>query len=131
MSLVNASDNGDDAGNSVTWHDLASLNPGQTKTLSITLRVDDPTLGAYRNWAEISEDSAEDYGVTDEDSTPDSDIGSDNAAGLGTEPNDAFVDHNDITLDEPAGDEDDNDFEGSKRSNSSRYEFCFCYRWRD
>jgi len=42
----------------------------------------------FRNWAEISDDSADDYGVTDEDSTPDSNTGNDNAAGFGQAPND-------------------------------------------
>jgi hypothetical protein len=49
--------------------------------------------------------------VEDEDSVPDTNTGSDSGAGSGTAPNDAVVNHNDITLDTPAGDEDDNDYE--------------------
>ena len=95
----------------VTWSDLANLNAGATKVIALVLRVEDAAQGDYRNWAEISEDSADDYGVTDEDSTPDSNVGTDDEAGFGDDPNDLFDNHNDITLDEPADDEDDNDFE--------------------
>jgi len=98
-------------GSTVTWSNLSNLNPGQTKTLTLTLRVLDGLSSDYRNWAEISEDSSEDYGTTDEDSTPDNDVGNDNTIGFGTIPNDPFNNHNDITLDDPQGDEDDNDYE--------------------
>jgi len=111
MEFVAASDFGSQSGSIVTWANLANLAPGQTKMLTIALRVTDIAQSDYRNWAEISEDSAEDYGVTDEDSTPDNDIGNDNTDGTGIEPNDLVDNHNDITLDDPAGDEDDNDFE--------------------
>jgi len=111
MSFVSASDFGTANGSTVTWTNLSNLDPGSTKELSLILIVEDATLGDYRNWAEISDDSASDFGVTDEDSTPDSNVGNDNAAGFGSDPNDPFNNHNDITLDEPAGDEDDNDFE--------------------
>ena len=111
MSFVSASAGGTESGGVVTWSTLPSLNAGATQTLSLVLRVDDATTRDYRNWAEIISDSASDFGVTDEDSTPDSNTGNDNADGTGTDPNDPFTNHNDITLDEPAGDEDDNDFE--------------------
>ena len=111
MSFVNASDGGTEAGGVVTWSNLANIPAGGTKTLSITLSADDATLGDFRNWAEISDDSADDYGVKDEDSTPNATVGNDNAAGFGQGPDDAVTNHNDITLDEPANDEDDNDFE--------------------
>ena len=113
MSFVSASDGGtDNAGNrSVRWDDLSNLDPGQTKELTLTLRVDDATQGDFRNWAEITDDSSEDFNTTDEDSTPDIDRGDDDAPGFGTGPNDDVDNHNDITLDNPANDEDDNDFE--------------------
>jgi len=71
MSFVSASDFGTNGGSTVTWANLPNLNPGEAQVLSITLRMDDVSLDSYRNYAEISEDSAEDYGITDEDSTPD------------------------------------------------------------
>jgi len=45
-------------------------------------------------------DSSEDFGVTDEDSTPDDNV-----------TNDPVVNHNDPNADSIAGDEDDNDYE--------------------
>ena len=113
MSFVSASNGGTAAGQTVTWSGLANLAPGAQTTLNLVLRVDDALQRQYRNWAEISDDSSEDYGFgeTDEDSTPDTNTGDDNAQGFGNAPNDAVDNHNDITLDDPAGDEDDNDFE--------------------
>ncbi len=111
MSFVSASDSGNESGGIVTWSNLANLNSGTTKTLALVLRVEDASKGDYRNWAEISNDSASDYGTTDEDSTPDTNVGADNEDGFGTDPNDPYTNHNDITLDEPVGDEDDNDYE--------------------
>jgi len=64
MSFVNASDGGTMAAGVVTWSNLANIPAGGTKTLSITLSADDATLGDFRNWAEISDDSADDYGVS-------------------------------------------------------------------
>jgi len=110
MSFVSASDGGTEAGGVVTWN-LANIAVGGTKTITITLQVDDVTQGDFRNWAEISNDSASDFSTTDEDSTPNANVGDDNTAGTGTAPDDLVVNHNDITLDEPANDEDDNDFE--------------------
>ncbi len=114
MSFVSASDFGNESGGVVTWSNLSNLNSGSTKVLTLVLRVDDATQSDYRNWAEISADSASDYGTTDEDSTPDNNVGNDNADGFGNDPNDPYTNHNDITLDEPAGDEDDNDYEDIK-----------------
>ena len=100
MSFVSASDFGALANGVVTWTDLSNLDPGDTRVLTIILRMEDVTLSSYRNIAEISEDSASDFGLTDEDSTPD-----DNPT------NDPAIDHNDPSADNPVGDEDDNDFE--------------------
>jgi len=113
MSFVSASDGGTDnaANRSIRWDGLSNLDPGQTKELSLILRVDDATQGDFRNWAEITDDSSEDFNTTDDDSTPDFDRGDDDAPGFGTGPNDDVNNHNDITLDNPANDEDDNDFE--------------------
>jgi len=113
MEFVSASDLGTAVGQVATWTKLSSLAPGQTKTVTISLRVTDVTLGDFRNWAEISEDSATDYGanVSDDDSTPDGNVGDDTTAGTGTDPNDPYTNHNDITQDQPANDEDDNDYE--------------------
>jgi len=104
MSFISASDNGQESNGVVTWSNLTNINPGGTKVLSLILRVDDAQT-TYRNWAEISSDSASDFGVTDEDSTPDTNTGIDNTDGTGTDPNDPFTNHNDITLDEPANDD--------------------------
>jgi len=101
MSFVSASDGGTNGAGIVTWANLSNLDPGQTKILTITLQMDDPTISdSYVNFAEITDDSAEDFGVTDEDSTPDSDP-----------TNDAVVDHNDPAADTVDGDEDDHDME--------------------
>ena len=104
-----------------TWT-IADLAPGATTTITIRTRADDLRLRPFRNWAEISADSASDYDVpgstvTDVDSTPDANTGFDGAAGTGTAPNDAVQDHDDITFDSgtptgfPGVDEDDNDYE--------------------
>ena len=87
MSYVSASDGGSNNNGIVTWTNLSNLNPGETNVLTINLQMDDPTLDtSYSNYAEISDDSSEDFDVTDEDSTPDSDPN-----------NDSVVDHNDPT----------------------------------
>ena len=111
MGFVSASDGGIPAGSVVNWTDLPNIAPGATKVITITLEVLDGLSSDYRNWAEISDDSASDYGTTDEDSTPDTNVGNDNTSGFGQLPNDMVNNHNDITLDEPANDEDDNDYE--------------------
>ena len=101
MSFVEASDGGVENNGVVTWSNLPTINPGIIQTLTLSLRMEDASLGGdYRNFAEISEDSAADFGVTDEDSTPDNDPD-----------NDPVINHNDPAADTAAGDEDDHDFE--------------------
>jgi len=80
MSFVSATDGGSEAGGLVTWANLDNLPPGTTKTLTIVLQVADVSQGAFRNWAEISDDSASEYNTTDNDSTPDSNVGNDNTS---------------------------------------------------
>ncbi|MFK7802713.1 MAG: SdrD B-like domain-containing protein [Anaerolineae bacterium] len=119
MSLVSASGTGfdcpaiADATGAITCSYAGSLAPGAEATIELALLITDATQTPFRNWAEISEDSAVDYGptVTDEDSTPDSNVGNDDRDGVGSDPNDDVANHNDIEEDEPADDEDDNDFE--------------------
>ena len=100
MSFVSASDGGSHNAGIVRWVDLPSIQPGTSKVVSITLRMDDTSLGSYRNYAEIYNDSAGDFGTSDEDSTPDADL-----------TNDQAIDHDDGTADNVANDEDDHDFE--------------------
>ena len=100
MSFVSASDGGTHNNGIVTWN-LSNLGENATITVTLALLVDELGTGKFVNWAEISADSGD-----DSDSTPDADTGNDF-----TNPNDAVDNHNDITLDEPANDEDDNDFE--------------------
>ncbi|MDJ0767988.1 MAG: SdrD B-like domain-containing protein [Ilumatobacter sp.] len=99
-----------EAGRVLTFADLPSLPPAGQLGFSIVTRVDSVAEAPFRNWSEISSDSAAFYGTTDEDSTPDADTGDDDGAGTGTPPNDDVDDHDDIGLDDPPGDEDDNDF---------------------
>ena len=98
MEFVSASDFGTLSGSSVIWTNLASLDPNQSKTLSISLRVVDVNQAPFENFAEISDDSSEDFGTTDEDSTPDTDPN-----------NDPIVETDDPTPDTVPGDEDDSD----------------------
>ncbi len=100
LTFVNASQGGTHANGVVTW-DLTGLASGDTTQLLISAIISTVGTGKYVNWAEITADSGD-----DEDSTPDTDTGN----GF-TEPNDSTTNHNDITLDNPVGDEDDNDFE--------------------
>ena len=116
MSYVSSSPLGSHAAGIVTWTNLANLKPGSTTTLTVTTKADDLSKRPFRNWAEISADGADAYdlpglNVEDEDSVPDTNTGSDNGAGIGTAPNDLVVNHNDISIDQPVGDEDDNDYE--------------------
>jgi len=74
MSFVSASNFGTASGTTVTWASLPNINPGDIQILTIELQVDDASFVSYRNFAEISEDSASDYGVKDEDSTPDDNV---------------------------------------------------------
>jgi len=101
MSFVAASDGGVESNGIVTWSTLPSIAPGLVQVVTLSLRMEDASLeGNYRNFAEISDDSAADFGVTDEDSTPDNDPD-----------NDPVINHNDPASDTVAGDEDDHDFE--------------------
>ena len=100
MTYVSSSDFGSISGSMVTWSNLSSLAPDQSKTLSITLQVNDVTQAPFENFAEISDDSSEDFGTTDEDSTPDNDPD-----------NDPIVETDDPTPDTTPGDEDDSDIE--------------------
>jgi len=74
MSFVAASDFGTASGNMVTWSNLANINPGEVKILTVDLKVDDASFATYRNLAEISEDSSEDYGVDIPDDEDDHDF---------------------------------------------------------
>ena len=93
---------------------MPSLAAGDTTTVVFTTTINDVTKRQFRNWAEISSDSAALYATTDDDSTPDANTGADTGAGtdLGSVPNDVVIDqtvlpqaqHNDRQVDE-----DDND----------------------
>ncbi len=116
MSYVGSSPSGSHAAGVVTWANQANLTPGSEATFTLTTKADDLSLKPFRNWAEISADGADAYDLTgldveDEDSTPDANTGSDSGSGTGTAPNDQVVNHNNITIDQPANDEDDNDYE--------------------
>ncbi|HRE00376.1 MAG TPA: hypothetical protein PLV68_03700, partial [Ilumatobacteraceae bacterium] len=93
------------AGGVVTWT-VTDLAPGGTTALTYTTTISDVTKAPFRNWAEISSDSAADYDTTDKDSTPDADTGHDD-----TLPNDDYAPQQaaDIDTDQAPGDEDDND----------------------
>jgi len=54
MNFVSASDNGIATGGEVNWNLSESLQPGESRTLTLTLEVVDFTLRAYRNFAQIS-----------------------------------------------------------------------------
>jgi uncharacterized repeat protein (TIGR01451 family)/LPXTG-motif cell wall-anchored protein len=102
MSFVAASDGGSAAGGVVTWADLPSLAPGETASLTVTARLDDPTMNAYVNTAEVTSDGSAAYDtptedVHDVDSAPDGDLG-----------NDPLIDADDVNVAVP-GDEDDHD----------------------
>ncbi|HRE01546.1 MAG TPA: hypothetical protein PLV68_09610, partial [Ilumatobacteraceae bacterium] len=82
MVFATASNGGVASGQVVRWTDLPSLAPGEEVTLSVTTTIGTIHTGDYRNWAEISADSAHTYSgggatVTDADSTPDADTGAD------------------------------------------------------
>ena len=91
--FVSASDGGTFAGGTVTWDLAASLQPGESRTLTLEIEIVDFTLRSFTNFTEISEDSAEDFGIdpttgadeVDSDSTPDNDDSSDPAQGPGTD----------------------------------------------
>jgi len=100
MSFVSASDEIINTGSNIFWSTLPSLAPGESITVQITLQLDDASLDSYRNYAEITDDSSEEYDTPDKDSTPDDDPN-----------NDLVINHNDPTADSVPGDEDDHDYE--------------------
>ena len=89
--FVSASDGGSFAGGVVTWDISESLQPGQSRTLTLDLEIVDFTLRSYTNFTEISDDSSDDFGIDpntgapeeDIDSTPDNDDSSDPDQGPG------------------------------------------------
>ena len=93
------------------------LAPNEYIDIVIVTRVTDMRMRPFRNWAEISSDSAQPlYGTHDFDSTPDTNVGNDDGAGTGSgpsaNPNDPFVDITslaNIPDDQRPTDEDDND----------------------
>ncbi len=93
-------------GGEVTCSFSGNLTTGQDATFELDVTVGDVTMAPFRNWAEIETDSGDDNDsqVADHNAV-------DGAAGTGTAGSDAVNNHNDITLDEPVGDEDDSDFE--------------------
>lgn len=99
LTFVSADSDGLAAGQVVTWT-IPNLTPGETRTVTLVVRMSNATLPGYLNYAEIVTDSAGGYGpgVHDEDSTPDADI-----------TNDPIVDHDDVDTDQVQADEDDHD----------------------
>ena len=76
MAFASASDGGTASGQVVTWADRPSLDPGASATVTVTATLTDVTLGSYRNWVQITADSAAAYSteadpVVDVDSVPD------------------------------------------------------------
>jgi uncharacterized repeat protein (TIGR01451 family) len=58
LTFVSASNAATASGNLVTWTDLASLNPGESATVTIRVRLDDATQPSYVNVAEIISDGS-------------------------------------------------------------------------
>ena len=76
MTFVSASHGGTANGQVVTWVSRPSLDPGEHATVEVVARITERLTGPYRNWVQITEDSADDYStedekVTDVDSVPD------------------------------------------------------------
>jgi hypothetical protein len=70
-----ASDGGTASGQVVTWTDRPSLLPGQSATVTVSATLIDTSLGSYRNWVQVTDDSAGTFStpteaVVDRDSTP-------------------------------------------------------------
>ena len=115
LTAVSTSDGGVISGTgpsaTITWN-LSALDPGATRTLTVTMTIADYTTRPWVNVAEISADGAASYDssgyatpeaglVHDADSTPDSDPN-----------NDVVVDQTDLPsaqYNDPAVDEDDHD----------------------
>ena len=92
MSFVDADRGGFSLAGTVTWIDLPELQPGEHRRLTVALRLDAVDLASYRNIAEISADSGDDW-----NSVPDNNPF-----------NDSVVDNDDV--DElVVGDSDDHD----------------------
>jgi uncharacterized repeat protein (TIGR01451 family) len=75
MAFVAASHGGAAVGAIVTWADRPSLNPGESATVTVDAKLTDVNLASYRNWVEITDDSAEELStetdpVVDVDSKP-------------------------------------------------------------
>ncbi len=93
MALVSADQGGFLTAGTVQWTDLAELQPGEQRTLTVGLRLDSlDIVNGHRTIAEISRDSGDDW-----NSTPDN-----------NPYNDGLVDTDDITL-AIVGDSDDHD----------------------
>ena len=94
---------------------MPSLDPGDAASITITTTISDINMRSYRNWAEISDDSADElFGTVDSDSTPDTNTGDDDAGfdDVGADPNDVVVDQTvlpTVQFNDPTIDEDDND----------------------
>ena len=78
-------DGGIDSGSAITWT-FANLSAGASTTRTFTARISDIRLRPYRNFAEISTDSAGTYSslgetIADIDSTPDTNVANDGAYG--------------------------------------------------
>ena len=107
LTFVSADHGGLFAVDTVSW-DLENIEPGQIIVLVLVLKMDDPSLPSYVNFAEIASDGADAYDlivneviiedVEDDDSVPDADL-----------TNDMLVDTDDVTIDQIEGDEDDHD----------------------
>ncbi|MBX2825916.1 MAG: DUF11 domain-containing protein, partial [Gammaproteobacteria bacterium] len=89
-----------------------ALAPGAEVLIDVTLQADDLSLAPFKNWAEITADSAQSlYGVDDDDSITGSNVGAgDTGSGEGTDGADTTVDENDHDdINSSATDEDDSD----------------------
>ncbi|MEZ5254990.1 MAG: SdrD B-like domain-containing protein [Microthrixaceae bacterium] len=69
-------------GRIVTWSDLDSIEPGETATVTVSVKVGDITTRPWRNVAEITEDGSDAYSTVDQpiadiDSVPGDPEGSD------------------------------------------------------
>jgi uncharacterized repeat protein (TIGR01451 family)/LPXTG-motif cell wall-anchored protein len=76
MSFVSASDGGTASGQVVSWSDQPSLDPGETHAVTVSAQIVDGSYGEYRNWVQITDDSAGTYStptetITDVDSVTD------------------------------------------------------------
>jgi LPXTG-motif cell wall-anchored protein len=75
MEYVSSSDGGEAVGMVITWMNLPSLMPGETKVLALDARLVDVTQPSYVNRAAVTKDGSSLYSsgtveVRDVDSTP-------------------------------------------------------------